>query len=495
MEFKTFLRALVAQCLLAGLASATQWTVTSYYAESVVTSQYGTYTDDVYTYTTTISIKPTASITAAPTSTYTSTDTYYDLKVVEIYYDPDDVEANDIVPTTSYDPDDYSGSYTYWVQEIVYTAPTSCPTAFTVTTYTNVYVPSAVEDQLSPTSTTKYVSTYRDGDKYTYVTAYLSQGAVPTTTATTSDFVETYYIDNCRNPTATGDAYWGPDSSSGGSSDDDDDDSDSYYSYCYGLYGCTSVKTWVIIVASVIPSLFLFGFFESFFWFRRLMLGKAALRFGTICWCLISLWVICFTRHTGARNKADHPGLRQQWNALPMGTRFKLWFKWGFRHAYPVDLLGPDPRGVTPSTAATPIAVPFVPKPADGQPPMAGVQPPYGQPVYASQQPVFGQQPFYEGQQPVQGPYGQPVYLMPQPYMQPQYNMAPPGTTPSPMDTATPTPPPAVHMQNQDRTISPPSEGLQVTPPPEQQQQQPPQNPPEQPLQHPPQQPPHPPQQ
>lgn len=28
---------------------------------------------------------------------------------------------------------------------------------------------------------------------------------------------------------------------------------------------------------------------------------------------------------------------------MSAGTKWKLWWRWGFRHAYPVDLLGPDP--------------------------------------------------------------------------------------------------------------------------------------------------------
>ncbi|KAI5465001.1 hypothetical protein BGZ63DRAFT_168522 [Mariannaea sp. PMI_226] len=519
MELKTpsvafLLRTFVAQSLLSSLASASRWTVTSYYA--VTTSHYSTYTDDLFLETGTITIKPSATITGKPESTVVTTESYNDIKIVEIFYNPADINTKDIQPTTSYD---FNADYTptYWQQQFVYTAPSSCPTAFTVTTYSNVYIPTEVQDQLKPTSLTTSIFTDEDGDKHTYVTAFLSEGAVPTTTATTSDYIESYYINNCRNPTATGDDYWGPGTLHSGGDDSDDDDN---ISVCSLYTGCTSLRTWVIVVASVIPGLFVIGFFESFFWFRRLMHGKGALRFGTICWCLISLWVICFTRHTPPRNAADQPALRQKWNEMSMGTRFKLWFTWGFRHAYPVDLLGPDPRGITPSTGV-PVGTGL--PPGQGQPPMMPMQmqqqmqPPYpGQPVYYfngppppdGKQPVFSGQPVYyypgqplpDGTQPPppegQPPYGQ-TYMMPQPYMAPQYNMPPPGTSPSPIASTTdaPTPPAAVYMQPQERTVSPGSDGLQVVPPPEQhqqgQQQAPPQPPAQQPTEQPPQHVPH----
>ncbi|KAI4712266.1 hypothetical protein J4E89_002532 [Alternaria sp. Ai002NY15] len=125
-----------------------------------------------------------------------------------------------------------------------------------------------------------------------------------------------------------------------GSSDNDDSDSDSSYDSCYYYYCRSRVITWIIIIACIIPGLFLLGFLESWFWFRRLMLGKSAMRFGTVCWILMSLWVLCFTRMQDRRSAEDQKMLAERWKNMGSGAAFKAWWKWGFRHRYPEELLG-----------------------------------------------------------------------------------------------------------------------------------------------------------
>ena len=63
------------------------------------------------------------------------------------------------------------------------------------------------------------------------------------------------------------------------------------------------------------------------------------MRCGTICWILLSLWVLCFTRMQDARSKEDQKLLQQKWKEMPAGQKFKNW-SWGFRRRYPVPLLG-----------------------------------------------------------------------------------------------------------------------------------------------------------
>ncbi|KAH8694533.1 hypothetical protein BGZ61DRAFT_452058 [Ilyonectria robusta] len=500
LKLSTALQACAAQLLFAGSAYASQWTVTSYYAVVETTSTYSTYTEDwaVDTYTQTITLKPSAveDFSVSATSTYVSEDTYYDVKIVEVYYDPTDVDSSDIVPTSTYNSDDYT--YTYYYQEVFYTAPASCETAFTVQTYVDVYIPSEVRDQITPSSVTTYTSSYDDGGKYTMVQAFLSEGEVSLSSATTKDFIQSYYLDDCINPTATGSDRYNGDYGYGDDNDDDDDSSSSGGGYGYTVcslygYGCTSLQTWIIIIASVLPGLFVLGFIESFFWFRRMMLGKAALRFGTICWVLLTLLVLCFTRHSPARNKADAPALREQWNAMSIGTRIKLWFRWGFRHAYPIELLGPDPKTFKdprPADGTQPPPMMYMGPPGpNGQPPpmmFMGPPGPNGQPQMMMMGPPGpdGQPqmmmvpvqmpPPVEGQPPMQYyPYPQypmgtqpptdpnnpantqsQMYTQPQMYMQPMYMQpavvpkdAPSSVeTPSPMDTPAPiTTPSPVH--------------------------------------------------
>ncbi|KAK3314309.1 hypothetical protein B0H66DRAFT_376025 [Apodospora peruviana] len=334
------------------LAQATFWTVSSYFVQSVSTRHVGgddcTESFCFYSYTSTFEVNPTATPTASPVST--SIDVYEasDVTIVYVYLPQGAVLDSDIITTTNLTSD---GGYTEYVVPVVYTAPSSCPTPFTVTTYSNVYIPYQVTGQLKPTSTATTVYTYTtDNSKVTYYTAYLTSGAAPAESSgdPMDAFEYTYYVANCRNPTATGDGYYGPTagsgfggsgSSGGGSGGSGSSDNDDCYYYCVA-----TVRDWVIAIAVVIPSLFLLGFLESWLWFRRLMLGKSTLRVGTISWIMISLWVLCFTRKSPARTAQDQAVLNQRWANMKGGTRWKLWWKWGFRTAYPVDLLGADPR-------------------------------------------------------------------------------------------------------------------------------------------------------
>jgi len=279
--------------------------------------------------------------TAQPVSSSSYVNTYEQLAIIYLYVPPGSVPESDIVTTrdTSLKP------HTVYVEPIVYTAPASCPKAFTVTTMTEVSVPSEAADRVTPTSYSTSVGPYYG---YTFVTAYLPPSAVPVgEEPTTSDFVYSYYIASCRNPTATGAAYYGP--NNGGSSSSSSD-----LEVCSLLTGCTTIRTWVIVVASVLPALFILGFIESYLWFRQMMLGKSAMRVGTICWILLSLWVLCFTRQVPARGLEDQAALKVQWNSMSAWTRWKLWWRWGFRNAYPVHLLGPDPRDRLPAARVNP---------------------------------------------------------------------------------------------------------------------------------------------
>jgi hypothetical protein len=214
----------------------------------------------------------------------------------------------------------------------------------TVTTSATVTVPSQVTAQISPVSTetgsTITGTGYRRGTVYEYATWYLSANAAPFTS--TSDYYYEYYIASCSTPPApyrTGSTSG--DSRSGSGNDDDSSSSSDSSWMCYHYYYCsTPLLTWVIVIATVIPGLFLLGFLESWFWFRRLMIGKSAMRLGTVCWVCISLWVMCFTRMQDRRSKEDQKLLAENWKNMGSGAAFKAWWKWGFRHRYPEELLG-----------------------------------------------------------------------------------------------------------------------------------------------------------
>jgi hypothetical protein len=395
------------------------WTYTSRYAAFASPSPYTRGNGVVTTYTVTDrlrTVKPSVTPTATPTSTTTYYSTYADLEIVYQYYGVDaGVAESDLVPER-----DYSATTTSTVSNVAFsmpvtmTAPASCPTQFTVTTTASVTVPSQVWDSITPSSKKEASTTTRSSYVYIYETWYLSAGAAPFTT--TSDIYYRLYVASCSTPPgsrSTGTLRSGGDDSSSSGSD-----------RCYSYYYCnTPLKTWIIIIASVIPGLFLLGFLESWFWFRRLMLGKSAMRCGTVCWILISLWVLCFTRMQDARSKEDQKLLQEKWKKMGSGAAFKAWWRWGFRHKYPVEHLGQFSRT---TVGIVPAGQPIQPVMAQAPPPLftPGAPPPPFTPSAPHAPPgAPGQagQVFYYGPPPpgwIPTPDGQ-GFMPPQGYMYP----------------------------------------------------------------------------
>lgn len=385
------------------------WTYTSRYAAVVSPSPYTSRNGQVSTSLVTDNyrtVKSTVTPTATPTSTSTSRSYYSDVEIVYHYYGQNAVALSDVEPeygdegySTALYPSYTSGATptTTFYMPVTMTAPASCPTQFTVTTTASVSVPSIVRNQVKPTSTVNAGITTR-GSYYTYSveTWYLSAGAAPFTS--TEDFTYSYYIASCSTPPAarsSGSGYYG----GGGSSSDDDSNSSDYYCsrYSYSYYCSSGLKTWIIVIASVIPALFLLGFLESWFWFRRLMMGKSAMRFGTVSWVLISLWVLCFTRMQDARSTEDQKLLQEKWKNMRSGAAFKAWWKWGFRHAYPVEHLGQYSKQ---TVGVVPVGEPLHPAMAQAPPGFMPGPPPPGAPgqVYYYGPPPPGWVPTPDGQ-------------------------------------------------------------------------------------------------
>jgi len=319
------------------------------------------YSLDLYTYrggsVTTDSLLRTRTIrsdvtpTASPTYSSTSTGSYEsDVEQVFLYYPTGAAAESDLVPdtrtaltrTAAYTSTEYDYS-----MAVIMTAPSTCSSKFTITSVASVYVPSAARALVKPTS----IETGRpESDRYGRVTMsetwHLSDGSAPYHTSLDHNY--RYYIQSCRTPpipyrTRTASATA---TSRGGTNDKESSSSgsrgDAKVPNCYwNSYGCIfPVMTIVIIVASIVGGLFLLGFLESWLWFRRLMLGRSAMRFGTICWILISLWVLCATRMQDRRTPEDRELLAAKWKEMKAGAKLKAWLKYGFRHRYPEEYLG-----------------------------------------------------------------------------------------------------------------------------------------------------------
>ncbi|KAK8133430.1 hypothetical protein PG984_005442 [Apiospora sp. TS-2023a] len=324
------------------LASNAASTATEYV---VVTTGHAYYakTDII---TTTRTVKSWMTPTARPTATSSSTNEYLNLEVVQLYlpagsvgeWQLDDSDDADLYGGSG---DDDGETSTYWVAPVTYTAPRSCPTPFTVQTTETLDLAASETANLHPTSTHTYSGLLGAAE-----TLYLS--ALPPGVTPSYGYDYQHHIRACETPSSSGGYYTSWDSNM----DEDDKEVCMHRRFSYSSYFCMSWRDWIIVLATVLPGLFVLGFIESFLWFRQMMRGRRALRLGTLSWTLISGWVACFIRVSPARDEAEQPALVEQWKALSAGQRWRLWWKWGFRHKYPVEMLGPDPRKMQMGAAA-----------------------------------------------------------------------------------------------------------------------------------------------
>ncbi|KAK2590138.1 hypothetical protein QQS21_012191 [Conoideocrella luteorostrata] len=355
---------------IASVANAVVYTVTTNIILTVSLYTYtNRYADSTSTITSTyrgsMAVKLKPSVTASPYSTRAITTTYgngygdlddSDLVVLYRYFSPGAIATSDIaISTRTYSQTDFTSTVFY--QTIEYTAPTSCPTPFTVTTSSFARVPSGAEDQVSIASATTSISTYnpRGGEyndityaptTYTMVTAFMASTAHPTGSLATLNFVYSYYLTSCRNPGSSRTTRIGPRPTSGGGGRfDDSGDSNAFFDQPSCPWSnCGDYPYWGIILLTVLPGIFLLGFAESYFWFRRLMMGQSALRVGTVSWILLCLPLVFLTRRIPARSTEDQQDLRTQWKEKKLSQSLGLWLSWGFRYRYPMELLGAHPN-------------------------------------------------------------------------------------------------------------------------------------------------------
>lgn len=380
---------------LVGTARAAKYTITQ---DLVGTVSLVTYTDTFYakppstktmsrTGYSTVTLKP--SVTVAPFSTRTSVSRGFGddsihggsgsnvVVYIYRYFSPGAIPATDMVtPTTTF------------YRMVEYTAPSSCPTPFTLTATVPEFVPSGAEDQVSIASATTSVSTYRyggvgDGDyasttTYTYIAAFLASTSHPTGRALRSQYVYSHYLSSCINPvpyptqtttanpypyppqgtttttTTTENSYpiptqttttAGPRETSGESGRDGDGNrpDDLVDSPSCPWSDCGNYPYWGIILATVLATVFLLGFVESYLWFKRLMMGRGTLRVGTISWIVLCFPLGFLARKIPARSKEDQKTLSARWKEKGFGQCLGHWLRWGLRSRYPVELLGAHP--------------------------------------------------------------------------------------------------------------------------------------------------------
>lgn len=389
-------------------AQASQWTVTVYAIELITTSVGRIATDLTFTDTSTVTLdRPlVATPTGSPLSSSTEYRSVYDVSETTLYYPQTAVPASVLSDLSRNATSTGIGDITLtnFYMDVVYTAPATCRSKFTFTTSTLVYIPTGAEDQVKPTSTTTSVNR---GD--TFVTAYLSAGAVSTTSSDT--FISSLYLDRCTTPYALGRGggslasgasrtgssysyptgrYSGGDSYSGGSS---------YYDYdnCLGSL-CPFWLIYIVVIVPILAFLLIGGLIESYYWFTRLMKGQFALRGVPLFWVAVSLWTLLCLRRKRSANPAVQPQLVKQWREMSTGTHIKLWLKYGFRHRDPPQLaaiLGAQQAPPVPVWQAYPPQQPQQPwqggAPGVGGPGAPGQ--PGGDPQMQQSAPVYYPQP------------------------------------------------------------------------------------------------------
>lgn len=332
--------------------------MTTYRAVGATTSTsiYGAGTRE-YTYTRIYSIDTALSITTPPpeaTPISTSTEsTYYrnEVTIVNVYLP---ASAFTSLPVQKYTYGRNNQPSTYFQQPIVWTAPSTCSSKWTYTTYVSVSIPSIVVPQITPISTTLLAkSSYYDSTTVFSMMWLVPEDTYPTET-TAHLLYYNYYATRCQDPgPSVTNNDWGVwlanESGTGGGRTTSGGGSSSYYGDYYGGYVWHYYIAFLVIVCALIPLFFILGWFENYFWFTRLMKGKSCFRGGTICWALILVFMICFIKRQKRRDSAEErKELQAKWKAMKTRERLRHWRKNWWRWKYPEALLGPRPGGHVP---------------------------------------------------------------------------------------------------------------------------------------------------
>lgn len=358
--FEKIMQFLIFSVLLHALcASAAPYLITSYLELSVYTRTGTTRTgittrsESLITYTEEVQLPATVTAAPAAITTYTTADSYYThVSVVNVVLSKG---VGETIPYATYktDTETINSYYTTYMVPVTYHAPASCAaTSWDFVATVSVYVPPPVRTLITPATITTTVSTYSvahlNPSPTTRVYVILDPKDVDVddlSSASSSYATQNPRITRCTSPTSS--SALATSTGSSGSSSGSTSSSSGYYS---GYYSDDGWYRTYLIIAIAIPVgwtvLFLFlGLLESFISFKGLMLGQQRKRGLPYSWCCIIVWTLCFTGPTyKARSVEEQAVLKEKWAEMGFGTKLKLWFKWGFRWKYPVDLLGAEPE-------------------------------------------------------------------------------------------------------------------------------------------------------
>ncbi|KAF7162858.1 hypothetical protein CNMCM5623_007980 [Aspergillus felis] len=292
---------------------------------------------------------------ALSTTTHITSDSYDDaVTVVQVLY-PSGAGIQSTYKNYNYRD---SNIITQYYVNMVYTAPTSCSSQWTLTTAVPVYVPNAIEDALLATSmsTSYYVDDSRpfQPTTYTKALAFIDPTQVPVSSLSSlSNSYKPYTMYReygCYDSSvSSGSSSHSGSSSNSGSSYSYSDGSDSgswlYDSSYYG--GISPLGILLISLLGWFGVWLIIGLIENWFQFRRLMRGWQARRGFPISWCMLAPIVSCLLllfcrKGFQARTSEEAQVLKEKWEQMGFWRKVGLWLRWGFGFSYP-PMLGPAP--------------------------------------------------------------------------------------------------------------------------------------------------------
>jgi len=392
---------LLAQTLICG-AIASPWFGTEYVAEvestigSGYTGQYITRDPLVMTYTKVVTpTVPNPTVLSTITDVENDYGGYGGVTAVQLV-----VEPTAGVVKTGYDYIDHYATVTY-------TAPASCSytTSQTLTTIIPIDVPRAAEDLVHPSVVTTTITYQYITNSYTRTRAMLEVSDIPTSVfSSASSYYKPSMYKTCDSYYRTGRTSYtsGGGSTIGGGS--------TSYSGCSkfiwyiggsefsGGYCCSDgchytwgIPPWGLGLAIFFGWFGLFliiGLIESWYTFRRAMLGQKARRglpygFAFLCPILSCLFLITVKKYP-AKSPEEQAFLIARWKEMSAGSKIGMWLKYLFRRKDPAAVALGRPGPVPVSAPYPPQGGPWYPPPmgAPGAPPMAGYPPQQGYPQY-----------------------------------------------------------------------------------------------------------------
>lgn len=358
-----------------------------------------------------IPVTPTATTGIQVISTFTTIEGYSsDVTAVNLVVAP----TAGVVPISN-------TFYEYYVN-IVYTAPASCSytTSATLTTAVPVFMPYDAEVLIKPTTVVTSTETYQYiTNQITWTQAMLNPSDIPSSVyaSVSSEYKPARYTSCVRN-------YGSGSGSSSGSSGSSSSSSSGSVSYsgcdkftwyignsafsggyccsdgCHYTWGLSPVGLFLAIFFSWFGFFFIVGLIESWFIFRRAMLGQKVRRglpYGFALLCpLLSCLFLCTVKRHDAKTPDQQAWLAARWKSMSGGAKMGLWLKSFFNRRDPAaEALGftrpvpPPPPAPQAEYPQGPYYPPSSGSPPPGVPPMAAYPPPeQGYPPHSGYSPV-----------------------------------------------------------------------------------------------------------